>query len=165
MPLIDSANQPGYVEIKMLFAMVLIKGLSRSNAATVNALRIHMQTYPGATSLDHADELIAEVLAMQDSDLATIGVTTNSLPESQDEPSAFVSQLTQVNTKSYSQPLGTHKPGKQHCVTCFSQTNRYYYGHTTAQCSRNLPSPSLPPTKALSAITTKSTLNVNRVIN
>lgn len=65
----------------------------------------------------------------------------------------------------YSQPLGTYKPGKKHCSTCFSHTNRYYYGHTTAQCSRNLTSPPTPPTQALSAVTTQSTLDKDAPIS
>lgn len=140
MPLIESKDYEGHVEINKLLTMVLIKGFSRLNAATVNALRIHMQTYPGTTSLDHPDELITNVLAMQDSDLATLGTTQSTLSQSTDDEltSAFSA------TPAYNKP----KPGKIHCTNCFGLTNNYYYGHTASQCKRTLAAKTTSPANA-----------------
>lgn len=150
MPLIESADHPGHVEINKLFAMVLIKGFSRLNAATVNALRIHMQTYPGATSLDHSEELITEVLAMQDSDLATLGITQTILPSSDEETSAF-----SAAPPASKAPFGAHQPGKTHCTNCFGLTNKYFYGHTAKECSR------VHTAKTNNSAATKPAVNAN----
>ena len=131
MPLIESKDYEGHVEISKIFAMILIKGFSRLNAATINALRIHMQTYPGATSLDHSEELITEVLAMQDSDLATLG-TTQVIHSSPEEETSAYSAISLTNKPR----LGAHQSGKIHCTNCFGLTNKYFYGHAASQCTR-----------------------------
>ena len=92
-PLIESSTNPGFVDIKRLHSMVLIKGLDKTQPANLRALEIHMQTYPGSTSLDHPAELIESILQYQQSDLATLSLDS-------EQTSAYASYTTPTSSNA-----------------------------------------------------------------
>ena len=73
--------------------MVLIKGLDKTQPANLRALEIHMQTYPGSTSLDHPAELIESILQYQQSDLATLSLDS-------EQTSAYASYTTPTSSNA-----------------------------------------------------------------
>jgi hypothetical protein len=150
-PLIESTVHPGFVDINRLHSMVMFKGLDKTRHANLRALEIHMQTYPGSTSLDHPANLIECVLQYQQSDLATLSLDT--------ETSVFASYTTlpPSNTKKgSSQPTskpparasGVKIPGNEkHCPFCLALTKKYFY-HKEEDCQKKKLSNATSPTKA-----------------
>ena len=138
-PLLDRATVE---ELKMmLLCMVTVKGLNRNHPPSLRALLVHLQTYPGNTSLDHFAELRASLLAAQDSDISTL----DNDPVSE-QSSAFLSAtdpttlnptlaaLTVTSPKPRP-PKGVQKPGrKDHCPYCLHHF-KYYFYHKESDCT------------------------------
>lgn len=139
LPLVEDPIHTGFISIKKVKSMVLIKGLNKSQGANLRALEIHMQLFPGTTSLDVPDELITSVLSMQDSDLANL--TTNPDLESE-QSAAFLSKPSILTPPKLPFVPGTKKANRtNHCAWCFSETlkkfgtGKYYY-HAETDCRR-----------------------------
>ena len=153
-PLIESPTHKGYVAINKLKSMVLIKGLDKSQPANLRALEIHMQTHQGITSLDVPDELIASVLALQDSDLVpstttdpeqssvflstAAKATTKPTPTTKPDPkrSKLTSSASIITTTKPPRLPGTKIPERDdHCPFCHAQSKgtKYFY-HPEDQC-------------------------------
>lgn len=153
-PLIESSVHPGFVDIKRLHSMVLIKGLDKTQPANLRALEIHLQTHPGSASLDEPSQLIEFILQYQQSDLATLSLDN-------EQTSAYASFTTSTHPnvkKSSSQPTptpsaraaGTKIPGNdKHCPFCLalSKGTKYFY-HKEADCRQKKASTASSTTRA-----------------
>ena len=125
LPLLDRATTLAQLK-SMLLCMVFIKGLNKSHPPTLRAIEIHVQLYPGNTSLDHYAELRTSVLAAQDSDIANI---TPDVPSEQS--SAFQattpSMTPRTPTTTVPAKKSQQRPGRtDHCTYCLQTIKKYY---------------------------------------
>lgn len=146
LPLLDHATTLAQLK-SMLLCMVFIKGLNKSHPPTLRAIEIHVQLFPGNTSLDHYAELRTAVLAAQDSDIANI---TPDVPSEQSSAFQASTPSTTPRTPTTSVPAkGQQRPGRtDHCTYCLQTFKKYWY-HKDAACNfkkDNITKLSKPPT-------------------
>jgi hypothetical protein len=127
--------------------MVFIKGLNKSHPPTLRAIEIHVQLYPGNTSLDHYAELRTSVLAAQDSDIANI---TPDVPSEQSSAFQATTPSPTPRTSTTAVPVkGLQRPSRtDHCAYCLQTFKKYWY-HKEAACNfkkGNITTLSKPPT-------------------
>ena len=131
LPLLDHALDLAALKA-MLLCMVAIKGVNKTHPPSLRALEIHLQTYPGNTSLDHYDDFRAAVLASQDSDI----FLTSADPVSEQSAAFAAAPLTTTATTA---PKPKPHGGLQqlnrtdHCAYCLRHFLKYHY-HRESNC-------------------------------
>lgn len=153
-PLIESSTHPGFVDIKRLHSMVIIKGLDKTQPANLRALEIHLQTHPGPASLDNPSQLIEFILQYQQSDLATLSLDneqTSAYASFTPPPHSNVKKsLPQSTSTTPTRAPGTKIPGNdKHCPFCLalSKGTKYFY-HKEADCRQKKASTATSTTRA-----------------
>mmetsp|Transcript_7117 Transcript_7117/g.10085 ORF Transcript_7117/g.10085 Transcript_7117/m.10085 type:complete len:436 (-) Transcript_7117:79-1386(-) len=163
LPLLDHATDLAALKA-MLLCMVAIKGVNKTHPPSLRALEIHLQTYPGNTSLAHYDAFRTAVLASQDSDIFSTALS-DPISEQSSAFTAlpFITPLvpTQPPVKSASIP-GQQRPGRtDHCGYCYRTFAKYHY-HKESACNMKkqgitASSPRRQPRPAPSAVSANST--------